>query len=676
MTQVVLQIAVILLATWGGGRLSRLLSLPGVVGQIVAGMIVGPFALGGLAIPGFPEGMFPAIAGAIPVSPMLYTMSTLASIILLFISGLETDLSLFLRYAVKGGMIGVGGVVVSFVSGVSLTAWYFGVPITSPVALFLGTLSVATSIGITASLLSQKRKIDSPEGTVILAAAVIDDILGIIILAVVLGVAALDTRGSGGLGAVVWIAVRAIGIWAIATFIGIRYARPIGKFLKDTFPDRSILTVMALGMALLLSGLFELAGLSMIIGAYIMGLTLSNTDLTFLIQGKLKTLHDFFVPIFFAVSGMMVNFQALASWEVIGFGLLFLTVSVLAKLVGSGGVALGLNFTFTGAMRIGWGMVPRGEVALIIASIGVSSGILSESIFGAALIMTIGSTIIAPPILNKYLNSKKKGQRVENKTSEQTETVVNFQTPEFADLLVTRFLAEIEKEGFFVNRMEHEEQMYQLRKDDVFITLFLSSTGEARFVSSTDSIPLFQTALYESLIQVSDAAVELKNRIKPQDLAETANKAAAKAKTTFDIAPYLSPDLIKLRLESTTKDEIIQELIGLFGDEIIDREEVIRDVMERERSMSTGMQNGIAVPHAKTNGVKSMHVAIGIKPEGVDFNSLDGKPSTIFLLILSPKQGYGPHLQLLAALASTLNSEEKRAGVLGSETVYEVLRHI
>ena len=98
--------------------------------------------------------------------------------------------------------------------------------------------------------------------------------------------------------------------------------------------------------------------------------------------------------------------------------------------------------------------------------------------------------------------------------------------------------------------------------------------------------------------------------------------------------------------------------------------------MEREKSMSTGMQNGLAVPHAKTNGVKSMHVAIGLKPEGIDFKSLDGKPSTIFLLILSPKQGYGPLLQLLAALASTLNSEEKRVGILGAETGYEVLRHL
>ncbi|KGE70710.1 fructose PTS transporter subunit IIA [Spirochaeta lutea] len=689
MTELVIQLAILLFATWIGGKAAKLLHLPGVVGQILSGIIIGPFLLGGISLPGFPEGLFPVVSGPIPVSPLLYSISTLAAIILLFISGLETDLSLFLRYALKGGIIGIGGVIVSLVSGAAVASVFMAVPITDPRALFMGSLSVATSVGITATILSEKRKIDSPEGTVILSAAVIDDILGIIILAIVLGIAsffgvshgtqaAQPQAGQGSLvWNILWIALRAIGVWLVVTILGLRYSRQLGRFLKITFKDRSTMTVMAFGLALLLAGLFEQVGLSMIIGAYIMGLSLSNTDLTYVIQSRLKTLHDFFVPIFFALSGMMINLEAIAHWNVLLFGFVFTLVAIAAKLLGSGLPSLFMNFTLTGAVRIGWGMVPRGEVALIIASIGVTSGIIGESVFGVALLMTIATTIIAPMALNRALKIKKPSQRKITETSERTETTVNFQTPEFADLLVSKFLGEIEKEGFFVNKMDHGEDMYQLRKDTVFITLTVDPSGEARFISEEQHIGLFQTALYESLLSISDAAAEMKKRFKPKEMAQSISaQGTSSGKPGFDMTPYLDPKLIKLRLEARDKEGVIQELIDLFiaQGQVQNEQEVLSDVLEREKSMSTGMQNGIAIPHAKTKGVQTMQVAIGFIPEGIDFTSLDGKPSQLFFMILSPKQGYGPHLQLLAAIAGSLNTETIRTALLNAETGYEVIR--
>jgi Kef-type K+ transport system membrane component KefB/mannitol/fructose-specific phosphotransferase system IIA component (Ntr-type) len=673
MTRVIVQLAVILYATWMGGWVAKKVRLPSVVGQIIAGMVVGPFALGGIPIPGFHDGLFPVVAGAVPVSPMLYSLSTIAAIILLFLSGLETDLALFIRYAIKGGIVGVGGVVVSFVSGAWMMAWYLEESFFSPVALFMGTLSVATSIGITASLLSQKRKIDSPEGTVILSAAVIDDILGIIILAVVLGIVTLGEGASVSVGQVAGIVGKALGIWALATVIGIRFARPIGRFLKTSFRDRRVLAIMALGMALLLAGFFELMGLSMIIGAYIMGLTLSNTDLAFLIQDRMRVLHDFFVPIFFAVSGMMVNFSAVANWEVLGFGLLFTLVAVAAKLVGSGGPALALNFTWTGAMRIGWGMVPRGEVALIIASIGVGSGILSQTVFGMALIMTIGTTMIAPLFISRYLDSPKPGQRRELAGSLRKVTVINFQTPEFADLAISRFLVEMDREGFFVSKMEHGEELYQIRKDNVFITLSLSEDGEARFITEEENTALFQTALHESLLKVGEAVAALKGELQPSARAAAVSEAAFATRCGFALGPFLDPRFIVMKLKSVSKEGIIREMVSMVRDVEPEVEQIIKDVLEREHSMSTGMQLGIAMPHARSSALNAMRVIVGLKPEGVDFGSLDGQPSRIFVMVLSPRHAEAPHLQVLSAIATRLNDSSVIASLLAARNPTEVL---
>lgn len=680
MTQLVIQLSVILFATWVGGKLAQKIRLPGVIGQLLMGILIGPFLLGGLGFPGFPQGLFPTLEGTIPVSPLVYSLSSLAAIILLFIAGLETDLPLFLKYAGKGSVVGLGGVLFSFASGAWLSTFFTGYDFFHPISLFMGTLSVATSVGITASILSDQRKMDSPEGVVILSAAVIDDVLGIIILAIVLGLAAIlpgtGDAGSGSIdwGEIVWVGVKAVGVWLVFTILGLVFARKLGRFLKQTFKDQSLVTVMAFALALLMAGIFESAGLSMIIGAYVVGLTLSNTDLAFVIQSRLKTLHDFFVPVFFAVSGMMVNLEAIANGRVLGFGLLFTLVAVIAKLIGSGGPALLLNFNLLGASRIGLGMVPRGEVALIMAGIGMSSGIINQEQFGIALLMTIISTIAAPPALNHLLKIRSSGQKVEEGGGEKTETSFSFQSPEFAQLIITTFTSEMEKEGFFINSMEHGEEVIQMRKDDIFISLYIGEDGDATFLSDEKDVNLFKTALYESLLSVNKAAGALKKVFKPDEMAKSISSGSTGG--AFNIIPYTSPDFVIRNLRAHNKQEVIEEMLYLAdAHELLDDGELVKhDVLEREKSMTTGMANGIAIPHAKTEGVSSMHFLIGLKPDGIDFQSLDGEASTIFIMILTPKQGHGPHIQLMSSITGLLNRSEVREAILKAETSYEVLR--
>jgi Kef-type K+ transport system membrane component KefB len=165
MTRLVFQIGIIIFAAKAFGLLFEKMSLPSVLGELVAGIVIGPYLLGSLALPGFHEGVFPlSVVTALPVSPELYGFATIASIVLLFSAGLETDFALFLRFSLAGAVLGIGGVIVSFAVG-NYTAQYFisgNAGFMDPRCMFMGVLGTATSVGITARILSERRRMDSP----------------------------------------------------------------------------------------------------------------------------------------------------------------------------------------------------------------------------------------------------------------------------------------------------------------------------------------------------------------------------------------------------------------------------------------------------------------------------------------------------------------------------------
>ncbi|MCK4716250.1 MAG: cation:proton antiporter, partial [Candidatus Marinimicrobia bacterium] len=194
MMMLVIQLGVILFAARLGNILFEKMHLPGVLGELTAGILIGPYLIGALSIPGFSNGLFPIYSEQFPISPELYGICALASIVLLFMAGLETDIKLFMRYSMVGSLVGIGGVVISFLVGDLLTIVFskilFGITLGffSPACLFLGIISTTTSVGITARILSEQGKLDSPEGVTILSGAVVDDVLGIILLTVGLGI--------------------------------------------------------------------------------------------------------------------------------------------------------------------------------------------------------------------------------------------------------------------------------------------------------------------------------------------------------------------------------------------------------------------------------------------------------------------------------------------------------
>jgi fructose-specific phosphotransferase system IIA component len=681
MTRVVLQLAVIIFAVRVFGKLAKKVGIPSVLGELVAGIFIGPFALGGIPIPGFSQGLFLVHAGS-TVSPELYAISTIASIILLFASGLETDLKMFLKYSFSGGIIGFGGVAASFILGDICAMFMMHTGFMDVPSLFFGIMSTATSVGITARILSDEKKMDSPEGVTILAAAVFDDVLGIVLLAIVMGiVSAMSGGGSLSGGAIGVIAVKAFSIWLIVTALCIVFSKKIAGFVK-LFGSSFDFSICALGVAFLLAGIFEKQGLAMIIGAYTMGLALSSTDIAPVIQERIHGIYELFVPIFFAVSGMMVNVGSLMNKQVLIFGAIYTVIAVLAKIIGCGGPALALGFNTKGAMRIGAGMIPRGEVALIIAGIGMTSGVFAlkipgcpydaQQLFGVVIMMTLITTLVAPPLLNIFLRMKGKGTRKDISVADSQEFVWDFNDDEIADLVIDMFLKDLRAEGFYVQMMNINEGISQARKGDVSLS-----------ITENESIVTIQTAekdmgfvkgsLYEVILRLNKSISSLEtlhnSEVLKTGIAESCNRFD---KSMFKI---LSKDIVSCNLKATTKDEVIDELVKLLTKSgmVNDSNKVLADVKEREQVMSTGLENGIAIPHAKTTGVDTICVAFGVSKKGIDYGSADGKLSDIFVLVASPKKNASPHLQMIAALSGALRDEKTRDKIKKATSSEEII---
>jgi fructose-specific phosphotransferase system IIA component len=676
MASLVLQIGFIIFAVRIGGWAVKKLGIPSVLGELLAGVVIGPFALGGIPLPGFPSGIFPVASSALAVSPELYSFATIASIILLFASGLETDLGLFLKYSVVGGIVGLGGVIVSFAFGDLTGVFLLKTGFMDPRCLFLGILCTATSVGITARILSDQKKMDSPEGVTILAAAVFDDVLGIVFLAIVLGIVALQTgTGSGGnidLGMIGAIAGKSFGIWLGFTAAGLIFSKKIAGFLK-LFKGSYGFSISALGIALVLAGLFEKQGLAMIIGAYVTGLSLSKTDIAAVIQERIHGLYEFFVPLFFAVMGMLVNVGELLSFDVLAFGLIYTVIAILAKIIGCGIPTLALGFNAKGAARIGIGMIPRGEVALIIAGIGMTAGILDERLFGVTIMMTLITTLVAPPLLNFTLKIPGRGTRIETKAS-QTESIAwDFHSDEIAGLVVDTLLKDLKSDGFYVQMMNIESGITQARKDDTAISI--TETGNILTIETApEDIQFVRTTIYEVVVKLHHAIQELKETTDPQSFKKDTTVGSCRKDDHFK--KLIKPECITVSLKGSTKEEVIRELVELVEKTgtITDSAQVIADILIREKAMSTGMQHGIAIPHCRTEAISEMKIAIGVHQTGVDFKSIDGKPSKIFILLISPKNSTGPHLRTLASIGKLMTDTTVTERVLNAQTPVDIER--
>ncbi|MFW6234728.1 MAG: cation:proton antiporter [Spirochaetota bacterium] len=669
-----LQIGALLIVARFAGIVAKRIGLPTLLGEVITGVVLGPYALGSLSFPGFEHGFFPLATGILPISIELYAFAAVGAVVHIFLVGLETDIRSLARLKAVAVRPAIGGIIVPGLVGAAFPVLVLGYELGNPVVLFFAGISISTSLGVQARILSDYHKLDTPEGRVIMESSLLQDGLAITILAITMAILSFegDSGAAGLFAGAVPIFVQALLVWIIGFSLVIGFAPQIANLLKRLGAPAAVAAIPALALALLFSGSFELAGIASIIGAYGVGAALSRTDVVDLVQERMRPVADFFVPLLYAILGMFIDVSVILTPHVLFAGLLFALVSGLAKVVGSGIPAMRVGFNLTGALRIGVGTVSRGEVALIMGLVGDASGLISSERFDIIAIMTITSILVGSPLFSAL--TKHAGTGRSDTDTEVQPAVVSLDVPneEIADLVRAGLLRLFTADGYIVHRLELDKVLYRVRRDNVMFTFTLKGTCIELSGDSRDE-GMLRTALYETLVHVSERVSRMAEMTVPEELRRGA--AEAKGRDSIRIGDYLSPQQVSIPLHAESPEEVIHELAALLpADAVLDQEMVAADVIRREQQTGTGMEHGLAIPHAKTDGVSRMVCAVGIIPDGIDFQAVDQKPSNIVVLIASPKNSKGPHLQFLAALVQRLRQENAREAILASRTPDEVVQ--
>ena len=358
------------------GELAERLGQPAVLGELVAGVLLGGSVFGLVD----------------PSEPVIHLLAEIGVIILLFQIGLETNLKKLVSVGNTSLVVAAVGVAVPFALGY-FVARGFGVP--ELPSIVIGASLTATSVGITARVLSDLGRLRDPEGQVVLGAAVIDDVMGLIILAIVARLVAGETPS---LITMTRLSAIAFGFLAIAIVVGRLIALRLFSALSRVGRPES-LAMMGLAFAFLMALLAESAGSAMIVGAFAAGLALEPSPQRDSIEHGVVRIGHFFVPIFFVAVGAAVDVRVLLDPKVVAFGASLLGVAIAGKFIAGYSA-----WWFPGRKAVvGVGMIPRGEVGLIFAQMGLSAAVLDQPLYSAVMIMVMGTTFIAPPLLKRLL---------------------------------------------------------------------------------------------------------------------------------------------------------------------------------------------------------------------------------------------------------------------------------
>lgn len=361
---------IILIASQLAGWLSHRVNLPSVFGILVVGLLLGP-----------------SVLGWIHSSESLTELAQLGVLILMFLAGLETDATEMRRMGKASFFTALGGVILPFVGGAAISM-YFGLGLFE--SLFIGAILTATSVSITARTLQEMGRLQTRVGTVVLGAAVIDDILGVVVLSLVIGMA-------GG-GDTFTSILKMVLFFPVAIVIGYFAMPTISKWLKDWHHHEAGLAIV-LGVVLFFAWASEaFGGMAAVTGAYLAGLLVGRTEIAHRVnQGASAIGYAFFIPLFFVGIGLETQASSLGAMPWLTVGLII--VAIFSKAIGCFiGARLG-GLTNIESLRVGVGMISRGEVALVIAALGLQSKVIDENIFTTTVIMTLATTLVTPLLL-------------------------------------------------------------------------------------------------------------------------------------------------------------------------------------------------------------------------------------------------------------------------------------
>ncbi|MGF7183948.1 Kef-type K+ transport system membrane component KefB [Desulfitispora alkaliphila] len=374
------QLALIILAVKSAGLICRKLKQPEVLGKLLAGVILGPSILNLLTVTG-------------PIK----AMAELGVILLMFLAGLETELKRFRETGKASAFSALGGIVLPLAGGLWLALSF---DMSLKAALFVGITLTATSVSISVQTLREMGKLQSKEGTTIMGAAVIDDILGIIMLSLLLGaVAGADSDD------LVFLVAK-IFIFFIAVFLVAKWILPPLLQLVERVGVHQGFVPLSISICLLLAYFSDLSGLATITGAYLAGIIMNQLGYTRLIYEKIDAIsYNFFVPVFLVSIGLGIQISDLGGS--IPFVLALTAMAVITKVLGGGlGAMLG-GFPVSNSVAVGTGLVSRGEIALIVASLGLNKGLISGDIFASIVAMVLLTTMATPLFLKMTMKNIK-----------------------------------------------------------------------------------------------------------------------------------------------------------------------------------------------------------------------------------------------------------------------------
>ena len=382
--EVIIAVGILLAAAKLMGELFSRIKLPIVLGELLAGMIIGPFALGAFLLhPDTGESI-------LKIGPELRTLGEIGAIVILFMAGLEMTPKEFLRGGKASFTVGTLGVVVPFFAGL-LVFQAFGYDALQ--AMMIATALTATSIAISIQVLKEFNKIKSPEARLIIAAAVVDDILAIAVLSVVTSLGSAEAIDNIDLLDVTFTILKVLGFFAAiliaAIFILPKVITP--RIWKSTGSVEGIATASFFGAAAIAGTL----GLSPIVGAFAVGMALSATKVFEKIENFISRIGLIFAPLFFAIIGAQVDFRTV-NLDVLMLSAVVIAIAISTKLLGCGLPSILFLKNKTAGMRVGIGMISRGEVGLIVAGVGLSSGVLTGDVYTTIVLMVAVTTIITP----------------------------------------------------------------------------------------------------------------------------------------------------------------------------------------------------------------------------------------------------------------------------------------
>lgn len=382
---VLVDLFVVLLAAKVGDEVFKRIGQPALVGEILAGILVGP-----------------SVFGLVDIGEALRVFSELGVVLLLFWVGLETRLSDLREVGRSSVLIGIIGGAIPFGAGLML-GLARGTDLTE--TIFLASALVATSIGITSAVMVSVGALGTRASRAILGAAVVDDVIALLLLSIAGGLA---TEGEVDLWTIITVVVLALGFVAFFTLGGVRVARRWPKLLDaPRFAESPLLpaVLLCLGLAAVAAQI----GLAAIIGAFLAGAIVAETKDREQVREEVAPLYAFFPPFFFALIGAQVDLETLASLSALGLLLLVTAIAFITKFAGAWLGALGLGRR--DAITVGIGMIPRGEVGIVVASLGLTTGVFSEKLFAVIVGMSILTTLVAPTLLRHRLEGLGHGGR-------------------------------------------------------------------------------------------------------------------------------------------------------------------------------------------------------------------------------------------------------------------------